>query len=276
MTAPPQTTDLGELTFDEFRRRFSTNEGVGPRNQVMMSPNPIYLAPNEVSVSKGFEAVKNLLDMLKGISPNPRVNFYGIVGGVDLTLSYIAEIWSRLDRDPLPTEVIALTDINHTALDYLAQRLDIFKRAGTIDEYFDILEKENPKSPKKLARYALNGIPREEWKHLWFFSKAKFNLLKRMAENGNIKAFQSNHYGSGQDVIAGLNKISKPDGVVVYLSDIAGVSDEPSVHARTKDRGNERLTMPLRAGNTPFTIIENGIRGNYQSVNGIPVTYTPN
>ena len=97
-----------------------------------------------------------------------------------------------------------------------------------------------------------------------------------MAEKGKIKAFQSNHYGDGQNVIAGLNEISKPDGVVVYLSDIAGASDERSVHTKTKDRGNERLTTPLRARNTPFTIIENVIRGNYQSVNGIPITYTSN
>ena len=272
MDTPTQATDLGELTFDEFRKRFSTGESVN--GQPITTNKPVYLVPNEAPISRGFEAVDDLLDRITSVSPDPKLNFYGIIGGVDLTLSYIAEIWSRLGRLPVDGEAIVLTDINHTALDYLRYRLNIFRGASNLQQYLEILEIEEPKIAIKMKEYSEKLSP-EDREKLWFNDESRFRLLKNMVEAGSIKAFQSDYYGKGQDVIVNSAERTSPNGAVLYLSDIAGVS--PLRSPAAKHKGNDRIVPALQKRQIPFVIIENGMSGNYKSISSLPrVSYAQN
>lgn len=243
--------DLSELTFAEFRERFSTGEGF--LGQTIRTLEPPYLAPNESSFSDVFDVVHTFLEeevYNKTLCINPNISFYGIIGGVDLTLSYIAAI------NP---SFAVLTDINETAVDYLESRLEIFKQANTPEEYFHILENENPKAMMKIREFVAN-LPDKEREQIWYFN-GNFDLLKNMVETGRIKAFQSDYYCGGQKVIGELIEDSNPAAVVLYLSDIRGIASN-EVKMQDTFRSNEIVVRRLTNKRIPFAIIENGIKGN--------------
>ena len=242
-------TDLAKLTFEEFRARFSTGEGIS--GQTIQTLEPQYYAPNEDHFSDVFREVGDFLEEIKTDSQNPNITLYGIIGGVDLVLSYIAAVNPNL---------AVLTDINETAVDYLGSRLDIFKRANTREEYFHILEKENPKAMKKFKEF-VDYLPTEERKQIWDFNDEKFNLLKDMVENERIKAFQSDYYNQGQGVINRLIEDSNPDAVVFYLSSMNTFASNRD-KVKEKHGGNKEVVNKLLDRNIPFIFVESGVKGN--------------
>lgn len=238
--------NIGSLTFEEFRERFSTGEGI--LGQRIATREPIYLAPNETAISEGFK----VLNRFRQGHANGTVDFYGIVCGVDLALSYIAAI------NP---QTAVLTDINEAALDYLALRLDLFRRARDKDGYFDLLKIQNPKAIKRLLEY-VSSLNEQDFRHLWFCDQKKdgqkkFELLKDMAEEGRIKAFQSDYYCRGKDVIASLVGQQMPDAAVFYLSDIRSVPTNTG-------KSDSPLKEKLKELGVPSLFIEHDVgRGTY-------------
>src|SRR3989338_11592108 len=127
------------MTAEEFRAKFSTGEGFFEGDAPIKTKMPLYYAPNETQIDENFKEVLEFIDIAKAAEANPKIAFYGILGGVDLTLSYIASIWKELGRAPARNEGIFLTDINEGAIDYLNRRLDIFARPDNLTGYFKIL-----------------------------------------------------------------------------------------------------------------------------------------
>ena len=265
-TIASKPENLAQITAEEFRARFSTGEGLFEDDNPIKTKMPLYYAPNETQIDKNFKEVADFLETAKGEVTNPRIGFYGIIGGVDLALSYIASIWMALGRTPAQNEGIFLTDINEAAIDYLNQRLSIFTRSDDLTGYFRILSKEIPEAKKKLANYQ-ERLKEQDRAHLWFSQESGFSTLQQMAESGSIKLFQSNYYGRGQDIFADLMDLQRPDAAIFYLSDIANVGFN-----RERNRGlagmerNRVIIDKLNQLDIPFLIAETNIHGrNYRS-----------
>lgn len=177
-TSASKPRNLAQITAEEFRARFSTGEGFFEGDAPIKTKMPLYYAPNETQIDENFKEVADFLDNAKGTETNPRIGFYGIIGGVDLALSYIASIWMGLGRAPARNEGVFLTDINEGAIDYLNQRLDIFARSDDLTGYFKILSKEIPEAKNALANYQerLKDADRE---HLLVFPRIRFQGIKR-------------------------------------------------------------------------------------------------
>lgn len=268
-TSASKPGNLAQITAEEFRARFSAGEGFLEGDAPIKTKMPLYYAPNETQIDESFKEVADFLDGAKGTGTNPRIGFYGIIGGVDLTLSYIASIWKKLGRAPARNEGVFLTDIDEAAIDYLNQRLNIFSRANDLTEYFMILSREIPEAARKLKSYQ-ERLKDEDREHLWFSQESGFRTLKEMAESGSIKPFQSNYYGKGQGIFADLMDSQRPDAAIFYLSDIANVASN-----RKRNRGlegigrNSVIIGKLRQLDIPFLIAETDINGrNYMSLAG--------
>ncbi|MBI2208019.1 hypothetical protein HYU50_00835, partial [Candidatus Woesearchaeota archaeon] len=263
--------NLAQITAEEFRGRFSTGEGFFEGDAPIKTRIPLRYAPNETQIAENFKGVANFLNETKKSSgTSPRICFYGVIGGVDLTLSYTASIWKELGRAPArKNEGVFLTDINECAIDYLNQRLDIFARSDNLTGYFRILSEEIPEAKKKLANYQ-ERLKDEDRAHLWFSQESGFRTLKEMAESGSIKPFQSNYYGKGQGIFADLMDSQSPDAAIFYLSDIANVASNRKRHGGLKSTvRNSVIIAKLVELDIPFLIAESDIKGrNYMSLAG--------
>lgn len=262
-----ESEDLATMTAKEFRARFSTGEGFSEGSTALRSQKPLYLAPNETVSEEVFKELGVMVDKLES---DEQAAFYGIVGGVDLALSYITTIWQA--RQPKANEAAILTDINETALDYLQQRLDLFLRADSQDEYFAKLAEEMPEASKSLSLY-FSRLDDTQKDNLWFSQPTGFQTLKSMVSQNRIKSFQSNYYGKGQLVFADLMSSLGQDAVVVYLSDIASVVTNKQRGKLDSVSRNSVVVGKAIEIDTPFMIIEaNAVGKNYVSLAGTKAT----
>ena len=207
----------------------------------------LYLAPNETRFSNIMDEVER---KYSGLEDNV---FFGVIGGVDLSLSYL--LASNSEKG-------FLFDKNSEALDYLSQRLNLAQENDTPQEYLAKLGEENKQAHQKLSVYMnlLENKHPDEFNKLWLNDQRKFDKIKRLNKEEKIKTFTGDYYGEGAHFIHTLIDNENAKNTLVYLSNIAEwecKGKEPEVFKSRNIVLNNRLKDLETAG-----IIESSLQGN--------------
>ncbi|MBW2985637.1 hypothetical protein KY313_03215 [Candidatus Woesearchaeota archaeon] len=207
----------------------------------------LYLAPNETRFSNIMDEVE------KKYSDLEDTVFFGVIGGVDLSLGYL--LVSNASKG-------FLFDKNPQALDYLSQRLNLAQETDTPQEYLAKLGERNKKAHKKLSVYMnlLENKYPKEFDKLWLNDQGKFDKIKRLNKEEKIKSFTDDYYGEGAHFINTLIDGENAKNALVYLSNIAEWEYKGKEPELFKSR-NKVLRDKLDNLNTA-AIIESSLQGN--------------
>ena len=168
----------------------------------------LYLAPNETVFSNVMEEVEKKFSKLEDTI------YFGVIGGVDLSLSYM--IASNADKG-------YFFDKNPSAIDYFHQRTELFKVTDNPEEYISELKIDNEKAHKKLSIY-INLLEKrhpKEFNDMWYNNQEKFDKIKELIKKDKIKSFKADYYDDGDSFITHLMELEKVNNALVYLSNIA-------------------------------------------------------
>ena len=183
----------------------------------------IFHAPNESGFGKTVDKMSQLYDSTK-------FSYAGVVGGVDISLTYMAR---------LNPERVLLFDFNRDALDYMAQRLQLFQSAESGKEYFELFQMANPEAYHSLSKYLASGrLNNQDFDSLWFDSdNIGFNVLKKMVEERRISLFCGDYYSPDftEKFSDFVEEIPRKD-VVLYISNMGNEILWPSL--RKKDNSH--------------------------------------
>ena len=168
----------------------------------------LYLAPNETRFSNIMDEVEK---KYSGLEDNV---FFGVIGGVDLSLGYL--LASNAEKG-------FLFDKNPEALDYFSQRLNLAQETDTPQEYLAKLGEGNKKAHQKLSVYMdlLENKHPDEFNKLWLNDQRKFDKIKRLNKEEKIKTFTGDYYEDGAHFINTLIDNENTKNALVYLSNIA-------------------------------------------------------